>query len=107
MAEQIPLAPSSSFSLRVDLDDVEYELRFVYMQRADLWRMDLYTADGDAIVLGRNVVLGTLFLAGNRHENRPPGDLIFIDSSQKSLEPGLTSLGERVSLFYVSQAEIG
>ncbi len=107
MAEQIPLATSATFSLRVDLDDVEYELRFVYMQRADLWRMDLYTSEGVALVLGRNVVLGTLLLGGNRNAVRPVGDLTFIDSSQKGVEAGRASLGERVNLFYVSQEEIG
>lgn len=106
MAEQIELKPLPLFDVRVDLDGVEYLLVFRYLQRTDRWAFSVYTGDGTAIREGAACLLSVRQLMGNTHPSRPPGELIFVDSSQKGLEAGFEDLGARVTLQYLSKAEV-
>lgn len=106
MAEQIELKPLPRFDLRVDLDGVEYLLSFRYLQRLDRWAFSLYTAEGDPIREGMMCLLSVRQLLGNTHPSRPPGELVFVDSSQTGVETGFDDLGARVKLQYLSPAEV-
>lgn len=107
---EIPLFTDPQYTVRADLGtegaEVQYEFEFRYLQRADLYLMSMYTADGEALFEGRPVLLGVRYLLGNTSTRRPPGDLIFVDSTTTNVDAGRNDLGSRVSLIYLTPEDI-
>ena len=52
-------------------------------------------------------MLGYPLISIYRDIRLPAGTLVAIDTSSKDEEPGLTDLGERVKLLYITRAELG
>jgi len=101
--------PSSPDTLqRVILEDVEYQLRWRYVQIEDRWALDISSADGMLLAGGIRVVQGFALLAENRAgraaDTFPPGEIIVTDSRTTArLDPGLDELGTELKIFYVDR----
>lgn len=96
---------------RVILDDVEYQLRWRYIQVEDRWSLDLSSAGGTLLASGIRVVQNFPLLAENRAgraaDTFPPGE-IFVNDARASgrLEPGLDELGVDLLVFYIDSADL-
>jgi hypothetical protein len=106
MAVEFSLSSLPTYTLRVDLDEVEYRVDMRYLERTDSWMLDLYTSDDVAIKIGVPCLLGVRILKGCTHANRPPGDLVFVDSEGRGVEAGQSDIGSRVTLVYLTAEEV-
>jgi hypothetical protein len=105
MAEIVPVEATAIYEQRADLDGVEYSFTFRYAERLDTWFLDFRTAEGDAIFLGRACLLNSFLLRGSTHTGRPPGDLVFVPSTQGGEEASFDDFGGRVVLLYLTKEE--
>ncbi|MFB6373826.1 MAG: hypothetical protein ABEN55_12130 [Bradymonadaceae bacterium] len=100
---EIPTDPEvPAFTQDVELDGVEYRMRFEYKQRNGGWYLDLYTATGDPIVLGRRLTpewspMFNLFL-----DDGPPGILLI--RGDDDYDRG--DLGSDLVVVYVPESEL-
>lgn len=112
MAIRRMTGPSSPDTLqRVILEDVEYQLRWRYVQIEDRWSLDLSSADGTLLAGGIRIVQSFALLAENRagrgSDTFPPGEIIVTDlRTTGRVEPGLEELGTDLGLFYVDRATL-
>ena len=111
---QIPLRNDlADYLIGVDLDGASYQLRLWWCDTlsgsviADgastgSWYLSINQPDGTPILQGLRCVCG--YPMGWRFvvPGKPPGKLNFIDTTGKGDPPGLTDLGQRVQLIYVS-----
>lgn len=91
--------------LRATLDGAEFEFRLYWIERCEGWYMDLATAAGVDIIVGRRISVGSWLLRGVVHAQRPAGALTVVDLSGDDAEPGPTDLGDRVRLMYLTADE--
>lgn len=108
MSVQIPTGDGTNpfFSLQAVLDDVTYTLEFRWNERLVAWFMSVFDAEGTTqLMMGVRVVadwtLGAYFTGAPF-----TGLIIASDTSGQGLDPGFADLGDRVKLFYFSQAEL-
>lgn len=94
-----------NYEQRVDLDGVEYRLGIAWNRRGEHWTMSLSLADGSPVVSGIRIVADTPLLAAVSHPDRPLGELVALDTSGASLDPGRDDLGQRVLLMHQSLTE--
>lgn len=104
---EIPLPVDlANYTIRVTLTGREYELGLDYNGRLDRWYLTVKTADGAPIRAGMKVVCNWAVMRRTVSELRPPGDLIFTDTSAVFPDPpGYSELGRRVRLMYVERVE--
>jgi hypothetical protein len=92
----IPLtnaAALGAFNLTVDLDGVDYQLRFQYNSREGFWYFDLLDSAQNVLRSGIKVVSNFPMLIRYRDlEARPAGELISFDTRLEPLDPGLEDL---------------
>ena len=104
----VPDLPRSVFQVRMDGET--YSLRVAWNDRLSSWQMDLLDDDGDAILIGRRMVLGFPLLDGVTDPRRPPGALFVIDpAGRQRTDPGRTAWqedGENLRLIYIPADEI-
>ena len=105
--------PSSPDTLqRVILENVEYQLRWRYVQVEDRWALDISSADGTLLAAGIRVVQVFPLLVENRAgrpaEDFPPGELFVGDARTSGrLEPSLDQLRDaELEIFYVEAADL-
>lgn len=97
----LPLrSDAAAFSFRTTLASEEFVFAFRYNQREGAWYLSLYDTDVEPIVLGVKVVVGIPLFRGCVDARKPKGTLVAIDSTQQDLDPGLTDLGNRVTLVF-------
>jgi hypothetical protein len=107
MAEQVSLVPSvAQYELRTDLEGAEYTLKMRYADRLGVWLMDLEDENGEPIITGAWCLLNVRLLKGNTVATRPPGDLVFVSTSQDGREATFDNMGTRVELIYLTAAEV-
>jgi len=94
-----------SFTMRVTLEQVEYRLDFSWNERAERWFFQLYTSGGELIV-SRKVIPNWPLLRELVHTDRPPGELIALDSTQLRTPIGLNDWGDRIVLDYLEAADV-
>lgn len=107
MAIEIPLETGVPyFDVQADLDGATYVLTLRWNTRSLGWILDVADSSETTIVSGVRVVVDFPILAyqGTR---RPPGALLFSDTSGEGVDPGADDLGDRVRLYYLTAAEIG
>jgi len=94
-----------SFSMRVMLEQVEYQLEFDWNERAERWFMLLRTSAGD-LITSRKVLPNWPLLRGLVHASRPPGELVAIDGAMLGTPIGIGDWGERIMLDYFEAADV-
>ncbi len=99
-----------NFYFTVDLDGIDYQLRFTYNQRDQHWYFDLSDVEGNIIRAGIKIVINFPLLRLLASFVRPPGELIAIDTrqtlTQAARDPELTELGTDVLFAYEEQASL-
>ena len=89
-----------AYRQRVRLDEQDWLLDLVFNARTGLWAMSMLDLEGNEVVRGQAIVCNLPLLL--RCKGGPPGEMLAISSDGSAEPPGLTELGGRVSLNYVS-----
>lgn len=89
-----------SYKIRVDLEGIDYVLRFNFNERMNRWVMGIYDAEETPIILGIALVVNYSLLRIYTVEGMPPGEMILFDTSEKNQECGRNDLGNRCILVY-------
>lgn len=106
MPELIPLRSGpAAFRQRTSLDGVTYELTFRWNERESAWYLAIADSAGETIRSCISLVLRWPLLRQVVGSSRPPGELYAIDLDATGAEAGLTDLGGRVRLYYLTAAE--
>lgn len=90
--------PAYSFS--IDLDGATYTLAFKHNQRMDKWTMDIYSAEGVAIIEGIAILTNIPLTENIVVEGLPPGKFIAIDETGNDANPNESNFGTDVKLLY-------
>jgi len=96
-----------NWSLAVELEEVPYQLAFVWNVRDVAWYMDIRSADGTDLLNGIPVRVDTPLNGKTTSTALPPGYLIAVDTSGEAEdieEP--EEFGDRVKLFYIESADL-
>jgi hypothetical protein len=100
---EIPLDSSvPDFRQTVQLDEIPYVLEFDYCEQDLSWYFSLYRqTDGDPVPVleGYRVSVRYPILLGVCGEDRPPGELIFLDLNGTG-DPQRGGLGTTTKLYY-------
>ncbi len=103
-----------SYTERVTLDGVEYDLTFHWNERDSQHYLSIFASDSKfeadgsrvAIVPSLPVLVNTPLLLNVPGRERPAGEFIALDTSGQSQEAGRGELGTRVILTYTPVAEL-
>ena len=118
MSETIPTSTElTDYVQTTSLDGRAYIIRLLHNQREDKWYMRLADQDDVPIVEGIKVVAESDLLQRIVDTRRPPGIIIAKDTTAPDVDisigeqilatdPGLTELGGRVLLIYLTEAEV-
>lgn len=88
------------------LDGENFRLLTRYNKRVDSWFLSLYQDDGTPIATGRRLTVGNFLFPWLVGRNRPAGQLIAIDTTDRDSDPGELDLGNRVQVLYVDAEEM-
>lgn len=92
----------TDYDQRTVFDGQEYSLRFRFNERSGYWYLDIADVDGVPIVSGRKLVRGAAIFG--RSAGRFPGGQLYVIGAS---DPGVSDLGDAVTLYYVSAATFG
>jgi len=95
-----------AYFFQVELDKKVFGLAFQFNAREGNWYFDLQDALGNRIRSGVKVVSGFPFLQRVTNLNRPPGEVIAIDTTGNDLDPDLADLGSKVLLAYEEEVSL-
>lgn len=95
-----------SFYFTSDLDGENYEFRFKYNSREERWYLDLLDNEGNVVRAGMKVVVNWPVLLRMMELNRPPGEILFINTQDRAEDPGLDELGVDAVLTYVEEGSL-
>lgn len=99
MAERLPFFPDvPAFPYRIVLDEVRYELRYVWDERRQSWYLDISAADGTPLLRGRRIVPYTSHTRGIIPTGGPPGILTAIGANPYARD--------ELTIVYVPEAEL-
>lgn len=104
----LPIDQSSPwFQFSTELDQVTYGLEFLWNTREGCWYVTLRDGEGNALVSGRKVTLGSLFRKYRATQGvLPLGDIYVIDTTNSGVDAAFADLGRRVILRYVTDVEM-
>lgn len=91
--------PNHEFSLT--LEGVTYIFNFILNIRDGRWYMTIKRENGNVIVASIPLVVNSQLIGKFATKDLPPGEILCIDDTGKSLEPGPDSFGETHSLIYL------
>jgi hypothetical protein len=94
------------YEMSIPLDGTTFGLEFRWNTREGVWYFDVKTEAGDIVEAGIKVVLDWPLMSRCVDPRRPPGRFLASDTTQRDLAPGLTDLGDRVRLYYVSPDDL-
>lgn len=107
MSILIPLDSVRAFSTqKIDLVDATFRIDMAWNGRDETWWMNLYTEQGDAIVVGTPLVPDWDLLGRYRDSRLPAGHFFAVDTSGAGLPPGRNDLGDRVQLVFFTDEEV-
>lgn len=89
------------YDYSIELEGVTYQFEFRWNARDASWYLSVMTADGEPLLLGRRMVIGSDLLVRLRDARRPPGQLFLLDTSGEDREAGQYDLGVRAQLYYL------
>jgi len=102
----LPLQPGvPAYTFFAVLDGVTYGFDVLWNDRSATFFMDITDVQGNEIVAGAKVVLGTTLFGRSPAVAMPPGQFILVDTSGADLDAGLNDLGNRVQVVYYSASE--
>lgn len=95
-----PILPQHT--ARVTLGEDEYTVRLTWRERTASWYMDLYDADGAALLLGRRLAARGSLWFGMRVPGLPDGELFVsgLDGYARA------DLGSKVEVVFYPRAEV-
>jgi hypothetical protein len=97
---------TEDYSFRTQLDGTFFGFDFSWNARGGYWALILSDAAGNAL-LRRVVRVGALMFNRFRADSRLPlGEIVAMDTSGVDQDPGLTDLGDRVQLLYLTAADL-
>ena len=99
----IPTVSYPAYTMRVRLDGLDYRLRLRWHTREQRWRLDLYDAEEEPLVLGLAIEANRPLLRWYHSDDRvPPGELFAVSTIDDDSPPGLEELGagKRCELTY-------
>lgn len=103
----IPFKPSiANQTFSTTIEDEEYRFSARWNSRAGQWRMDVFDAEGNAIIRGVAIVLGTYLGRTSTHRLFRNGVFVALDTTQTGTEATLDDLGTRVVVRYCQRAEL-
>lgn len=107
MAITIPITSNvPHLDLTAQIEGTTYTLTFRWNERAASWFFTLADADGDPIFEGVRVCVDFPLGFRCKDARMPLGGFVAVDTSGKSLDPGLADLGDRVQILYFEAAEL-
>jgi hypothetical protein len=89
----------------VSIDGVDYTLQFDWNQREGKWYLRVLIND-EILVSGVKIVVNYSLLDKFKDTRMPSGILMALDSIGEDDDPGLTDLGNRVKLTYITSDEL-
>jgi hypothetical protein len=100
----------NDFTLSCSLEGEPIALDLSWSPRSSSWYCSLYRVGANQeripIALGRRITVAVPLLRGVTGTNRPPGELLPIDTTAKGDDPAHDELGTRVQLLYYTAAEL-
>lgn len=108
MSIDLPVNQTGSwFQFSTELDGVTYGFEFRWNEREGFWFCTLRDGEGNALVSGRKVVLGSLF---RKYRSRAgvfqAADVYAVDTGAGDVDAGYADLGRRVLIVYGTDAEV-
>lgn len=91
-----------AFYFTSPLDGRNYQLSFQYNDREGFWYFDILDEEGTPIRSGLKVVSNFTIARLCQSIDRPPGDLMFLDTRPVPSDAALAELGEEVVFAYES-----
>lgn len=101
---RIPTTADAFYSMSVDLEGVEYRLKFAYNSREDRWYLSVFDAVGEPIAQSVKLVTNWPLLNRKAWDPRAPKGVLYVSGTSP---PGLNDLveGGRCSLVYLTSDE--
>jgi hypothetical protein len=97
----------NSYSQRVELDGVIYNLNFRFNERLNLWVMDVLDSDEADILIGLPLLVSTPLMFQYVKAGKPPGDFVVLNRENRTDEnPSENNLGTDFKLYYITEAEL-
>lgn len=92
---------TGSFTITVDLDEIEFTFDFQFNSREGFWYFDVYDFEETLLKAGIKVVVESPLLLIYQEANLPPGDILAIDLTNSDKEArNLLDLGNDALLVY-------
>lgn len=105
MTHELPIRGDlPSQTLTLGLDGVLYQLALRYNERAESWSLDLFTVDGEPLLLSVRLVPNWNLLWRGTDPRLPSGSLLLHDRTGAGEPPGPQDLGARHTLLYMSRS---
>ena len=100
---------TTHYTLRTNLDGVDYQFAFDWSEREERWYLGLYTAAGDLLCSNVKILTNWPMLSFYHYrEGMPAGELMAVSLSQDSSPPGMfdLGLGRRCELTYYPKGSV-
>lgn len=94
-----------SYSQRVELDGVIYNLIIRYNERMARWILDIQDQEENDILIGLVMVSGVPLLQQYVKSDLPPGDFMLLHRDATDINAEREDLGDSVNLFYFDASE--
>lgn len=97
---EIPVG-SDIEKFKTELDGINYEYRFIFNDRTQLWGMDIFDDTGELLLGGVPMLVNQDILDKYRNDKRlPQGTLFITNLVEENVDPGRDNFGTDVILFY-------
>lgn len=103
--QTITLRSIPDYTLEVTLEEVVYQFRIRWIERAAQWSLDILDRAGVLLLGGLAMVLDSELLRSHTGRGLPPGVLVLIDPSGRTHAVTFDDLEERCALIYLTEAE--
>ena len=98
--------PLPAFTSQASLDGATYTLAFQWNERFSQWYLAIFDSTGQTQLMQAVVATANWPLYSPMTVRYPPGALMFVDTSSSGTNPGLGDLGNRVTLLYLTAADL-
>lgn len=94
------------YQIRVQLEGVDYLLRFDWSAREGRFYMSIYDQDETPLLFNVKVLANASLITRKHYDDRlPPGEIMAVDTESGGIPPSLDDFGERVQLYYFESSE--
>ena len=98
----------ATYTFSVEIELIVFLFRFQFNERDQSWFFDILTADGDPIRQGVKVVTNFPLLARIARLDRPPGEIVAVDTTGEDRRAVIGELGidRQVAFVYFLKSEV-